>query len=187
MLRATIPALLAATAIAADPAAAAPAGFLDFSLKANDGSDYPLSKLKGKVVLLVNTASKCGNTPQYAAMQKLHETYGAKGLVVLAVPANEFGKQEPGSDADIAQFCTSKYHVTFPLMSKIVVKGEGIHPLYEWLTTKSLKPGAITWNFAKFLIGRDGSVIDRFDPKTKPDDAKVTAAIESALAVPELK
>lgn len=153
-----------------------------FTLTANNGNPAPLAAWRGKVVLLVNTASKCGLTPQYAALEALYASRAAKGLVVVAAPANEFGKQEPGSDAQIAEFCSTKFKVTFPLMRKIVVKGDGIDPLYQWLTTSSPFPGPIAWNFTKFLIGPDGTVLARFEPKTTPDDATVTAAIDAALA-----
>jgi glutathione peroxidase len=179
ILAATLVTIGMAAANAAETAK--PKGPLDFTLTANDGKPYPLAQLKGKVVLLVNTASKCGLTPQYADLEKLHETYGARGLVVVAVPANEFGAQEPGSDAEIRAFCSTKYQVAFPLMSKIAVKGDAIDPLYRWLTVDSAKPGPIAWNFTKFLIGRDGALIERFEPKVVPSSAEVTAAVETAL------
>ncbi|MBA3707283.1 MAG: glutathione peroxidase [Planctomycetes bacterium] len=166
--------------------AAKPAGPLDFTLTGNDGKPFDLGTLRGKVVLLVNVASKCGLTPQYTELQALHERYQARGLVVLGVPANDFGAQEPGTDAEIRTFCTSKYNVTFPLLSKISVKGDAMHPLYRWLTVSSPKTGDIAWNFTKFLIGRDGAVIDRFEPKVTPGSADVAAAIEKALG-PEKK
>jgi glutathione peroxidase len=158
---------------------------LDFTVKDIDGKDVKLADYQGKVLLIVNVASKCGLTPQYAGLQDLYEKYKDKGLVVLGFPANEFGAQEPGTNAEIKQFCTSKYDVSFPMFSKIVVKGQGIHPLYQFLTSKETNPefaGEIGWNFAKFLVGRDGKVIDRFDPRTAPDDAKLVAAVERALA-----
>jgi len=164
-------------------------GPLDFSLTANDGKDYPLAQHAGKVVMLVNTASKCGLTPQYKALEALWRKYRDQGLVVIGVPANEFRGQEPGSDADIRTFCTTKYDVTFPLMAKTVVKGDGIHPLFHWLTKASPKvyQGDIGWNFAKFLVGRDGALVARFDPKQTPDDPTVTQAIEAALAAKAAK
>lgn len=158
---------------------------LDFKMKDIDGKEVDLAKYKGDVVLIVNTASFCGNTPQYAGLEKLYQTYKGKGFTVLAFPANEFGKQEPGSNQEIKEFCTSKYHVSFPVFSKIVVKGEGIDPLYAYLTSKESNPkfgGAVTWNFAKFLVNRKGEVIGRFDPREKPESPKVVAAIEAALA-----
>ena len=157
---------------------------LEFKMKSIDGKEVDLAQYKGKVVLVVNVASRCGNTPQYAGLQKLYDTYGKDGFVVLGVPANEFGKQEPGSDEDIAKFCDSKYHVTFPMMSKVVVKGDGITPLYEYLTaqqTAPVKAGPISWNFEKFLIGRDGKVAGRFAPKTKPEDETLLKAVQTEL------
>lgn len=158
---------------------------LDFTVKNIDGKDVNLSDYHGKVVMIVNVASKCGLTPQYEGLQAAYEKYKDKGFVVLGFPANEFGKQEPGTNEEIKAFCTTNYSVTFPMFSKIVVKGEGIHPLYKFLTSKETNPeyaGEIGWNFAKFLIGRDGKVVARFDPRTPPDDEKVTQAIEQALA-----
>lgn len=174
--------LLAVTAVASRGAEGAAAGPLDFTLTANDGKPYPLAALKGKVVLLVNTASQCGLTPQYQDLQALHHEKQAQGLVIVAVPANEFGAQEPGTDAQIREFCTTRFAVGFPLMRKTVVKGPGIDPLFKWLTVDSAKKGDITWNFTKFLIGRDGSLIERFEPKVSPSDPAVVAAIDAALA-----
>jgi glutathione peroxidase len=146
-----------------------------------DGGGASLADFAGKVLLVVNVASECGLTPQYAALQKLYETCKDRGLVVLGFPANEFGAQEPGSNAQIAQFCETRFHVTFPMFEKIVVKGAGKHPLYAALTATP-PGGEITWNFEKFLVGRDGNVAARFAPATKPDDPLVIAAIEAALA-----
>jgi glutathione peroxidase len=157
---------------------------LNFKMKGLDGKEVDLSKYQGKVVLIVNVASKCGLTPQYEGLQKLSDTYGEKGLVVLGVPANEFLNQEPGSDAEIARFCESKYKVTFPMLSKVVVKGKGITPLYSFLTSKKTNPkfgGDIQWNFTKFLVGRDGTVTARFEPTVKPGSEKVVKAIEAEL------
>ncbi len=157
---------------------------LNFKMKAIDGKEVDLSKYQGKVVLLVNVASKCGNTPQYEGLQKLYEKYGKEGFVVIGVPANEFGKQEPGTNEEIAKFCTSEYNVTFPMMAKVVVKGEGICPLYKYLTDKETDPkfaGPITWNFEKFLIARNGEIVERFKPKTKPESEQVVQAIEREL------
>lgn len=158
---------------------------LQGEVKSLAGAPVDLAKYQGKVALVVNTASRCGNTPQYAQLETLHQKYADQGLVVLGFPANEFGKQEPGSDADIAKFCETKYKVSFPMFSKIVVKGEGIAPLYERLTSKETNPnfaGPVTWNFEKFLIGRDGQVVARFNPKVKPDAPEVVKAIEAELA-----
>ncbi len=163
----------------------APAGPLQFKVKDIDGKDVDLGQYKGKVVLIVNVASKCGNTPQYKQLEEMYKKYADKGLVILGFPANEFNGQEPGSNEDIKTFCTSKYGVTFPMFSKIVVKGEGTNDLYKFLTSKDSNPkfaGDITWNFEKFLIGKDGQVAARFTPRTKPDDAKVVKGIEDELA-----
>jgi len=168
-----------------DASAKKPASPLDFTMKDIDGKEVDLSQYKGKVVLIVNVASKCGNTPQYKNLEEMYEAKKDKGLVILGFPANEFGKQEPGSDSEIKEFCTSNYHVTFPMFSKIVVKGAGIHPLYQYLTSKETDPkfgGPIEWNFAKFLVGRDGQIVGRFQAKTKPDTKEVTEAIDSELA-----
>lgn len=169
-----------ATVSAADPI---PSGVLDVTMNDIDGKPFAFAQLKGKVVMLVNVASKCGLTPQYAALEANYRKYKDQGFVVVGVPANNFKGQEPGTETEIKAFCSAKYEVTFPMLAKVSVKGDDIHPLYAYLTTKSPKPGEIGWNFAKFLIGRDGQVADRFEPKTKPDDGAVTAAIEKALAV----
>jgi len=161
------------------------AGPLSFVVKDIKGNDYDLSQLKGKVVMIVNVASECGNTPQYEALEKLYEQHKDEGLVILGFPANNFGGQEPGSNEEIQKFCTSKYSVTFPMMSKISVKGDDKAPLYKYLTDKSTGgefAGEVKWNFAKFLVGKDGKVVARFDPKTKPDSKEVTKAVEHALA-----
>lgn len=171
------------TAVTALTAAETPA-VLNFKMKSIEGNDVDLSKYQGKVVMFVNVASKCGNTPQYKELQELHEKYGSKGLAIVGVPANEFGKQEPGSNDQIKEFCTSKYKVTFDMLGKVVVKGDGITPLYQYLTSKETDPkfaGPVTWNFEKFLVGKNGEVIGRFTPKTKPNDPKVIEAIETAL------
>ena len=154
-------------------------------VKSLEGKNVDLKQYQGKVVLVVNTASYCGNTPQYKSLQELHEKYADKGLAVLGFPANEFGKQEPGTDKEIAEFCTKEYGVTFPMFSKIVVKGEGQAPLYEYLTSKETNPkfaGPVTWNFEKFLINRDGEVVGRFKPGLDPKDDQVVRAIERELA-----
>lgn len=162
-----------------------PTSVLDFHVKDIDGKDVALSKYQGKVVLIVNTASQCGLTPQYKGLEETYRKYKDQGFEILAFPANEFGQQEPGNDAQIKEFCSTKYNVSFPLFSKIVVKGEGIHPLYEYLTSESTNPGhggPIAWNFAKFLVNRKGEVVARFDPKTTPDSPEVNSAIERAVA-----
>ena len=155
---------------------------LELKFTAVDGKAFDLDSLKGKVVLIVNVASRCGYTGQYAGLQKLYDAYKDKGLVVLGFPANEFGAQEPGSDAEIAQFCSTKYGVTFPMFSKIVVKGSGIAPLYKTLTEASNPAGDVKWNFEKFLIGRDGAIIGRYKSGVGPDDAELKGEIEAALA-----
>ncbi len=163
-------------------------GPLDNKLKDIDGKDFDLSKLKGKVVLIVNVASVCGNTPQYSNLQAMHTKHEKDGLVIIGVPANEFGKQEPGTDAEIKKFCESKYKVTFPMMSKVVVKGEGQIPLYKTLveSTPNAKGEVVQvgWNFEKFLIGRDGKVVGRFKPGLKPDAPEVMKAIMAELEKP---
>jgi len=156
----------------------------DIPLKDIDGKNTTLKPFAGKVLLIVNVASKCGHTPQYAALEAAFQKYSAQGLVVCGFPCNQFGGQEPGTDAEIKEFCTAKYNVTFPLFDKLEVNGANRHPLYAALAGKdSPFPGNIKWNFAKFLIGRDGKILARFDSKVKPDSEAVTKAIETALAV----
>ena len=155
---------------------------LSGTVKKIDGSEVDLSKYKGKVVMIVNVASRCGATPQYAGLQKLYDTYKDKGFVILGFPANEFGAQEPGTDAEISKFCTSNYNVTFDMFSKIVVKGDGQAPLYKALTSQADPAGDVKWNFEKFLIGKDGKVAARFMTRTTPDDPQVVKAVEAALA-----
>lgn len=158
---------------------------LEYKLKDIDGNDYDLSKLKGKVVLIVNVASECGYTPQYKGLQELYEKFEKDGLVVIGVPANEFGKQEPGSDEEIKKFCTGKYKVTFPMMSKVVVKGDKQVPLYKTLVeatpAKDGKIQQVGWNFEKFLIGRDGKVAGRFKSAVEPMSDALTKAIKTEL------
>jgi len=153
---------------------------LDFTLNSIDGKPAPLAQYKGKVVLIVNVASRCGFTPQYTGLEKIYEKYKDQGFVILGFPANNFGAQEPGTNEEIKTFCSSKYSVTFPMYAKISVKGSDIAPLYAYLTTA--KGGDIKWNFTKFLIGKNGAILDRFESPVKPDDPKVTTAIEKALA-----
>ena len=151
------------------------------------GAEVPLSRFRGKALLLVNVASKCGFTPQYAGLQSLYERYKDKGLEILGFPANDFLWQEPGNDSEIKQFCSTKYNVSFPLFSKISVKGKNIHPLYKLLTDKETNPrfsGKITWNFNKFLVNRAGEVIARFDSKVEPLDQQVLSAVEAAVGAP---
>jgi len=158
---------------------------LNFKMKSLDGKDVSLSKYQGKVVLIVNVASRCGLTPQYEALQKLHETYKDKGFVILGFPCNQFGKQEPGSALQIKQFCTSNYGVTFDMFSKVDVNGPDAAPLYKFLTSKKTDPdhaGRIQWNFEKFLISKEGKIAERFAPRIKPDAPQVMAAIEKEIA-----
>ena len=145
-----------------------------------DGKEQSLNEYKGNVLLIVNVASKCGNTPQYAGLEKLYEKYKGQGLQVLGFPCNQFGGQEPGTMEEIQNFCTTNYGVTFPIFNKLEVKGPGQAPLYEKLT-KTEPSGDISWNFEKFLVGKDGNVIARFTPKTKPEDPSVVSKIEQAL------
>ena len=151
----------------------------EFTMNSLTGKPVPLADYKGKVVLVVNVASKCGYTPQYEGLEKLYEKYKDQGLVILGFPANNFMSQEPGTNEEIGAFCKSKYGVTFPMFSKISVKGDDKAPLYQFLTTTG---GEIPWNFTKFLVGKDGRPIERFGPKTTPDSAELTSAIEKALA-----
>ncbi|HYE04440.1 MAG TPA: glutathione peroxidase [Planctomycetota bacterium] len=155
-----------------------------FTLTANEGSAYPLARHRGQALVIVNTASKCGYTGQYAGLQALSERYRERGLIVIGVPANDFLWQEPGDDAAVRRFCSATFGVSFPLMGKSRVTGRGMLPLYAWLTGESARPGRIRWNFTKFVIGRDGRVVERFGPATEPDDATMVAAIERALADP---
>ncbi|CAN5373115.1 glutathione peroxidase [soil metagenome] len=159
-------------------------GPLAFKMKDIDGKEVDLSTYKGKVVLFVNVASKCGYTKQYTGLEALYQKHSKDGLVLIGVPANEFGKQEPGTDAEIKEFCSSKFHVTFPMMSKVVVKGEGICPLYKFLTEKETNPkhgGEVAWNFEKFLVSRKGEVVGHFKSKVEPDSAELTKAIKTEL------
>jgi glutathione peroxidase len=177
--------LLAAAGLATAKDKEKPTSVLDFTMKDIDGKEVNLAKYKGDVLLVVNVASKCGYTPQYKGLEAVYEKYKDKGFQVLAFPANQFGAQEPGSDAEIKAFCTNNYDVTFPVFSKIVVKGPGIHPLYQFLTGKDTNPqfaGDIPWNFSKFLVDRKGKVVARFQPKDEPQSPRVTQAIENALA-----
>ena len=153
----------------------------NFTMKDIDGKAVPLSQFKGKVIMLVNTASFCGNTPQYGGLQTLYENYRDQGFTILAFPANDFGKQEPGTDTEIAEFCYTKYSLEFPLFSKITVLGENKHPLYRYLTEKTPFPGEIKWNFQKFLIDRSGQVIARYRPGMKPLTKQIIEDIEANL------
>jgi len=173
--------LLAGAGAARQDTPSAPLAQESFTI---DGDEVPLSRYQGSVLLIVNVASKCGFTPQYEALQKLYDTYKDSGLVVLGFPANNFFHQEPGDEATIKSFCTLTYGVTFPMFSKLSVKGKDQHPLYAYLTDKKTNPefgGAISWNFNKFLISREGRVVGRFGSRTKPDDPRVIEAIRAAL------
>ena len=156
----------------------------DFTLKDIDGQDVSLADFKGRVLLVVNVASKCGFTKQYAGLEKLYQAHRDRGFAVLGFPANNFMGQEPGTEAEIKGFCALTYGVTFPMFSKISVKGKTIHPLYAFLTDDKLHPGsggAVSWNFNKFLVGRDGAVRAHYGSRTAPDDPELAAAIEQAL------
>jgi glutathione peroxidase len=169
----------------AKPSKEDPVSPLDFKLKNIDGKEMDLAQFKGKAVLLVNVASKCGLTKQYTALQALYDKYKDQGLVVVGIPANNFSGQEPGTEAEIKEFCSTKYNITFPMTSKISVKGDDKHPLYKFLTEGKVSEefgGDIEWNFAKFLVDRNGNVMARFSSRTTPDDPKVAEAIEKALA-----
>lgn len=154
----------------------------DFSARAIDGSEVDLGGYAGRAVLVVNTASQCGLTPQYDGLQRLHEEYGARGLAVLGFPCDQFAGQEPGDDEEIAEFCERSFGVTFPLFSKVEVNGSGAHPLFDWLRSEKsgLFGGRIAWNFTKFLIDHEGRVVARYAPMTKPE--KIASDIEQVLA-----
>jgi glutathione peroxidase len=155
----------------------------DFTLQGIDGKPMPLSQFKGKVVLLVNTASECGYTGQYEGLEQVWLASKDKGLVVVGVPSNDFGAQEPGTAGEIASFCKLNYGVTFPLSDKLVVKGGAAHPLYQWATAKAGAAGQPKWNFHKFLFGRDGQFIDWFSSRALPKGPRLTAAVKEALAI----
>ncbi|QYJ03212.1 glutathione peroxidase [Nocardioides panacisoli] len=154
----------------------------DFNATSIDGQEVDLSAYDGKVVLVVNTASQCGFTPQYAGLQDLHEKYADQGLVVVGFPCDQFANQEPGGEDEIASFCERNYGVTFPMMAKVDVNGDDAHPVFDWLRKeqRGLLGGKIKWNFTKFLVGRDGTVLKRFAPQTKPEN--LGKDIEKALA-----
>lgn len=174
-------ACLASTASSDD--APSPASVHAFTLADLEGKPFAMEQLRGKVVLIVNTASQCGLTPQYEQLEALHRRFKDRGLVVLGVPSNDFGGQEPGTAEEIREFCSSKFEVSFPLLAKQVVKGDGKCPLYQFLTTANAShTGEIQWNFTKFLVDKEGRVINRFGPRLSPDDASVVQAIEAALA-----
>ena len=150
--------------------------FYDFTATTIDGKPYPLSQLKGKKVLVVNTASKCGNTPQYADLEDLYKTYGGDKFIIIGFPENNFMNQEPGTNSEIKEFCTKNYGVTFPMMSKISVKGKDMDPIYQWLTTKAengVMDAPVTWNFQKFMIDENGNLVGTVPPKEKPKCDKI--------------
>jgi len=157
----------------------------DFTLNSIDGPPTSFGSYKGKVLLVVNVASRCGYTPQYSALESVYEKYKDRGLVIVGVPANNFGAQEPGTNQEIKTFCTRKYNVQFPMMSKVSVKGGDTTPLYRYLTDSSLNPktgGEIKWNFTKFLFDRNGNILERFEPEVTPDSPQMVGAIEKALS-----
>jgi glutathione peroxidase len=173
-----------ATVHSADTGGSKVPAALNFTMNDIAGKPVGLDQYQGKVVMFVNVASKCGYTPQYKGLEKLYEKYGKDGLVVIGVPANEFGRQEPGTDAEIEQFCTANYNVTFPMMSKVAVKGPNICPLYKFLTGKDTDPnfaGEVGWNFEKFLIGRSGEVVGRFKSAVAPNAPELVSAVEAEL------
>ncbi|MBM3784057.1 MAG: glutathione peroxidase [Acidobacteria bacterium] len=155
----------------------------DITMNSIDGKPVALNTLKGKPVLFVNVASQCGYTPQYAGLQRLYQKYKEKGLIVIGVPSNDFGSQEPGTNEEIKSFCSRNYSVTFPMMAKVKVRGAGKTPLYQFLTdpAKPKTAGEVQWNFEKFLTGKDGTVLQRFDSGVSPDSPELAAAIEAAL------
>jgi len=177
-------AMFAIAAVLAGPAFGG-AEVLDHTMKDIDGKDVELSQFKGKVILMVNVASKCGLTPQYEQLVALQDKYADQGFTVLGFPANNFMQQEPGTNTEIKEFCSTRYGVQFPIFSKISVKGDDQAPLYAELTSSDSNGefgGEIPWNFTKFLVNKEGEVVSRFEPRTKPDDAEVTSAIEKELA-----
>jgi len=173
-LRSTVAILIPAALMAAS-------SVHEFSLTTIDGKPAPLSAYKGKTVLLVNVASKCGYTKQYTGLQALYEKYKDKGLVIVGVPANNFGGQEPGTNEEIATFCSRNYNVTFPMMSKVSVKGDDMVPLYGYLTQNT--GGDVKWNFTKFLVDKDGKIVNRFESKVTPESPEMAAAVEKALGI----
>jgi glutathione peroxidase len=162
--------------------AAKTTGLYDFTMDDIDGKPVSLGQYKGKVLLVVNTASFCGNTPQYTDLESMYEQYREKGFEILAFPANNFGQQEPGTNAEIKGFCLTKYSVSFPLFSKISVKGSDKHPLYRYLTEQSPFPGEVEWNFQKYLVDRSGNVVGRFHHRTKPLSPEIVKEVERVLA-----
>jgi len=192
-LRARLPGALLVLLLAVAPAAAGGAGaggapggsLLDLEARRLDGPVEPLARYRGQVLLVVNTASRCGYTPQYDALQALYDRYRERGFSVLGFPSNDFGSQEPGSDPEIGAFCRMNYGVAFPMFSKVRVRGEGAHPVYVYLTSlPDPVGGPVEWNFQKYLVDRSGRVVARYAPRTKPDDPALVADIERLLAAP---
>src|SRR5215467_1312943 len=181
--KAVVNALLIGALLAMTTSLIAGSGLYSFTLNSIDGKPTPLSEYKGKVVMIVNVASKCGYTPQYSALESTYEKYKDRGFVILGFPANNFGAQEPGTNEEIKTFCTRKYNVTFPMYAKISVKGDDQSPLYSYLTKQALPGigGDIKWNFTKFLVDRNGNVVQRFEPAVTPDSREVTSAIDKQL------
>lgn len=162
--------------------AAKATSFYDFTMNDIDGKPVSLGQYKGKALLVVNTASFCGNTPQYTDLEAMYEQYRDKGSEILAFPANNFGQQEPGTNSEIKGFCLTKYSVSFPLFSKISVKGSDKHPLYQYLTEKSPFPGEVEWNFQKYLVDRSGNIVARFPHRMKPSSPEIIKEVERVLA-----
>ena len=167
--------------LSAMPAGAAETSAYDFSFPAIDGGTLSLSEYEGRPLLIVNTASQCGFTPQYDGLQALYDSYGDKGLVVIGIPSNDFGKQEKGDASEIKEFCEVNFNITFPMSDKVIVKGDEAHPFYQWVKAQVGFAGRPRWNFHKYLIGRDGQVADWFSSVTAPDSKKMIKAIEAAL------
>jgi glutathione peroxidase len=181
LLSSLLTSMVAGTVIAGDKETKS---IYDFTMKTIDGKDTPLSAYKGKVLLIVNVASRCGNTPQYEGLEALYRKYKDQGFTILGFPANNFGKQEPGTDAEILTFCSTKYDVTFDMFSKISVKGADQHPMYDFLTSAKTNPqfsGDVKWNFQKYLVDRKGNIVGKFDPTDKPLSTEMSSAIEKAL------
>jgi glutathione peroxidase len=173
-------ALLSVAILAASFSSAPSISFYDFTVKSIDGTDFPLSQFKGKKVMVVNTASECGYTPQYETLERVYKKYKDKNFIIIGFPANNFNSQEPGTNKQIREFCTSKFGVTFPMMEKISVKGDDMHPLYKWLTSKALNgkmDSEVKWNFQKYLIDESGNLVDVIYSKEKPDSEKIIAWI----------
>jgi glutathione peroxidase len=176
--------LMLAAGFAAAAQIQSAASIYDYKLTSIDMEPVPLSQFQGKVLMVVNVASRCGYTPQYAGLEALYRKYRDQGFVIVGIPANNFGQQEPGTNSEIKTFCKRKFDVTFPMMAKVSVAGNDIDPLYAYLTDKAVNPetgGEIKWNFTKFLIGKDGKILARFEPNVTPEDSALVSAVENAL------